>query len=102
MGLEEGVQFLLTGIVSIGFLPSISTISLSVAFAVIGALILFTKRNSGTSRKWFGLSTLMLGVHFVIYILYYAYVNQLDFALLVEIWAVSFLGLGLSILIRKD
>ena len=101
MGLEEGVQFLLTGIVSIGFLPSISTMSLSVAFAVIGAIFLF-KKNSGASRKWFGLSTLMLGVHFVIYILYYAYVNQLDFALLVEIWAVSFLGLGLSILIRKD
>ncbi len=102
MGVEENIQFLLTGIIGIGFLPSISTISLSVAFAVIGALLLFKKKINSASKKWFGLSALMMGIHFVFYILYYAYVNQLDFALLVEIWAVSFLGLGLSILINKD
>ena len=102
MGVEENIQFLLTGVVGLGFLPSIITISLSVAFAIIGALLLFKKKISGALKKWFGLSALMMGLHFVFYILYYAYVNQLDFALLVEIWAVSFLGLGLSILLNKD
>lgn len=102
MGVEENIQFLFSGIVGIGFLPSISTISVSVAFAVIGALLLFKKKISGAPTKWFGLSALMMGIHFVFYLIYYTYVNQLDFALLVEIWAVSFLGLGLSILLNKE
>ena len=99
MSLQEGVQFLVTGITAISFLPSITTLSLSVVFAVIGAIKLSKNENKAT--KWFGLSMTMLGTHFVIYLLFHAYVGMLDFALLTEVWATSFLGLGLSILRQK-
>ena len=46
MSLQEGIQFLLTGITAIGFLPSIATLSLSVVFAIAGALKLSKNVNS--------------------------------------------------------
>jgi len=100
MSFQEGVQFLLTGITAIGFLPSITTLSLSVVFAIVGALKLSKNRNNAI--RWFGLSTIMLGAHFVIYLLFNAYVDMLDFAILTEVWAVSLLGLGLSIIRQKN
>ena len=100
MSFQEGVQFLLTGITAIGFLPSITTLSLSVVFAIVGALKLSKNRNNAI--RWFGLSTIMLGAHFIIYLLFNAYVDMLDFAILTEVWAVSLLGLGLSIIRQKN
>ena len=43
----------------------------------------------------------MLGRHFVIYLVYNAVGGMLDFAILTEVWAVSLLGLGLSIIRHK-
>jgi len=100
MSFQEGVQFLLTGITAIGFLPSITTLSLSVVFAIVGALKLSKNRNNAI--RWFGLSKIMLGAHFIIYLLFNAYVDMLDFAILTEVWAVSLLGLGLSIIRQKN
>ena len=94
-----GIQFLSTGITFLGFVNTIFTLSLSVVFALAGFSLLPKKRNIAT--KWWGLSLIMLGVHFVIYLLHSAYVGALDFALLNEIWTVSLLGLGLSILKQK-
>ena len=44
---------------------------------------------------------MMLGAHFVIYLLFNAYVGMLDYAILTEVWAASLLGLGLSIIRQK-
>jgi hypothetical protein len=100
MSFQEGIQFLLTGITAVGFLPSIFTLSLSLVFAIVGALKL--AKNGNSAIRWFGLSATMLGTHFVIYLLYNAVGGMLDFAILTEVWAVSFLGLGLSIMRLKD
>ena len=42
------------------------------------------------------------GIHLVTYLIYNAFVGMLDFAILTEVWTVSLLGLGLSIMIQKD
>jgi hypothetical protein len=97
---QDGIQFLLTGITGIGFLPSIFTSSLAIVFAILGAIKI--SKNIGKATKWFGLSAVMLGAHFVIYLIYNAYGGMLDFAILTEVWAVSFLGLGLSIIKQKE
>ena len=99
MSFQEGIQFLLTGSTALGFLPSIFTLSLSVVFGIVGAIKL--AKNGNNAIRWFGLSAVMLGIHFVIYLVYNAVGGMLDFAILTEVWAVSFLGLGLSILRHK-
>ena len=99
MSFQEGIQFLLTGITAFGFLPSIFTLSLSVVFGIAGAIKLAKKGNNAI--RWFGLSAVMLGTHFVIYLVYNAVGGMLDFAILTEVWAVSLLGLGLSIIRQK-
>ena len=99
MSLQEGIQFLLTGNTALGFLPSIITLSLSVVFGIVGAIKL--AENENNAIIWFGLSAVMLGTHFVIYMVYNAIGGMLDFAILTEVWAVSLLGLGLSIIRHK-
>lgn len=99
MSFQEGIQFLLTGITAFGFLPSIFTLSLSVVFGIAGAIKL--AKNGNNAIRWFGLSAVMLGTHFVIYLVYNAVGGMLDFAILTEVWAVSLLGLGLSIIRQK-
>ena len=99
MSFQEGIQFLLTGITAFGFLPSILTLSLSPIFAIIGAVKL--AKNGNNAIRWFGLSAVMLGAHFVIYLVYNAIAGMLNFAILTEVWAVSLLGLGLSSLRQK-
>jgi len=99
MSFQEGIQFLLTGNTALGFLPSIITLSLSVVFGIVGAIKL--AKNENNAIIWFGLSAVMLGTHFVIYLVYNTVGGMLDFAILTEVWAVSLLGLGLSIIRHK-
>ena len=46
MSFQEGIQFLLTGSIALGFLPSIFTLSLSVVFGIIGAIKLAKNGNN--------------------------------------------------------
>ncbi len=100
MSLQEGVQFLLAGTILLGFLPSIITLSLSVIFSIVGIIKLV--QNVNKAIRWFGLSAVMLGTHFAIYLIYNAVGGMLDYAILTEVWALSLLGLGVSVLIQKD
>jgi len=99
MSFQEGIQFLLTGSTTFGFLPSIITLSLSLIFSITGAIKL--AKNVNNAIRWFGLSAVTLGTHFVIYLIYNAVGGMLDFAILTEVWGASFLGLGLSIIRHK-
>ncbi len=95
-----GSTFLLIGASSWGFLGSLITMSLAVVFAIVGAY--FLAGNKGESVWWFGLSLTMVGVHYVIYVLFsFMAGNSLDFALPLDVWTLPFLGLGLSLLRTK-
>ena len=95
-----GIGFILEGVTYLGFLNGVLTLSLSVVFAVIGFLSL--RKEGKMNTKWWGLSLTMVGLHFLIYLVYSVYFDALSFALLNEIWTIPLLGLGLATLRLKD
>lgn len=95
---SAGIEFILTGITSLGFLNSIITLSSSLIFAVAGLYNLLKKESRRLSTRLFALALIMLGLHFVIFIIYSAIANAWKWVLLIEIWPITLLGLGLSML----
>jgi hypothetical protein len=94
-----GSEFLLRGATSWGFLVSLTAMSLAVVFAVPGAY--FMAKNKGESVWWFGLSLVMIGVYYVVYVLYSATSSNLDYAMQIDVWTLPFVGLGFSMLRMK-
>ncbi len=95
---STGVGVILSGITSLGFLNSVVTLSLSLIFGVVGVYSLLKKENRKLSARLFAIALIMLGLHFVDFILYTAITNSWKWVLLTEIWPVTLLGLGLSML----
>ena len=56
-------------------------------------------KSKNNAIRWFGLSTVRLVTHYVIYLIYKTFFGMFDFAILTEVWVVSLLDLGLSIMI---
>ena len=94
-----GSEFLLRGATSWGFLVSLTAMSLAVVFAVPGAYHL--AKNRGESVWWFGLSLVMIGVYYVVYVVYSAMSSNLDSAMQIDVWTLPFVGLGLALLRMK-
>jgi hypothetical protein len=100
MLLIEGVGFLTSGIRAIGFFDAVIFMSLAVIFAVMGVRY-NGKEIEVVARKWIGLSMVMVGLHYVIYLVYSYFVGALNFVLLVDIWTMPLLFLGLALLLAK-
>ena len=98
---QSGIGFLVSGITALGFLNSIITLSLALIFAVAGFYTLPKKENRRLSTRLLALALIMLGLHFAIFILYSAVTNAWKWVPLTEIWPITFLGLGLTMLIQK-
>jgi hypothetical protein len=94
-----GSEFLLRGATAWGFLVSLTAMSLAVVFSVPGAY--FLAKNKSESKWWFGLSITMIGVYYVVYVVYSFASSNLDSAMLIDVWTLPFLGLGISILRTK-
>lgn len=82
-----------------GALNAFVFMSLAVAFAVFGVFGLLKQRES--AKKWWGLSLLMTGLHYTLYVVFAYFTGTLNSVWLIDIWAISFLGLGISMLIVK-
>lgn len=93
MILTEGIQFLFSGIISIGALNALVFMSFAVLFAIIGAYSLV--RHKDTVRRWIALSLLMVGLHYTIFLVYSYMTNSLNSVWLVDIWTIPLIGLGL-------
>lgn len=72
----EGIGFLISDVTSLGFLNSIITLSLSLIFAVAGFYTLQKNENKRLSTRLIAFALIMLGLHFVIFILYSAITNN--------------------------
>jgi hypothetical protein len=94
----EGIGSLIGNVTSLGFLNPIITLSLSLIFAVAGFYTLPKKENRRLSTRLIAVALIMLGLHFVIFILYSAITNTWKWVLLTEIWPIALLGLGLNML----
>lgn len=99
MSLIGGIPMLLTSLNPLGFFNSAIILSLSVIFAIIG----FVKvGQSGLLSKWFGASMTMMGLHFIILVIFYVLQNTLNVLYLFELWTIPLFGLGLSIIFNPN
>ncbi len=94
-----GVQFFLTGTSVFGALNALVLMSLAVAFAIFGAFGLLKQRQS--AKKWLGLSLLMVGLHYTIYVVFSYLSGTLNSIWLIDIWTIPLLGLGITFLLTK-
>jgi hypothetical protein len=79
-----GSEFLLRGATAWGFLVSLTAMSLAVVFAVPGTY--FLSKNKSESVWWFGLSLIMIGVYYVVYVAYSITSSNLDSAMQIDVW----------------
>jgi hypothetical protein len=98
MASSEGILYLLSGSTAGGFLSSAILMSLAIVFSIIGALKLSGLKMK-SSFKWLGLALTMIGLQYVIYVLYHHYYGMLSFVWLSDPWTMPLLGLGLSLLV---
>lgn len=92
----EGIAIFPIGIRVPGVLISFAFMSLAVGFAVLGSFSLVKKKKSST--KLIGASLALVGLHYLVFVIFSYFSNMLNFAMLAEVWAIPLLGLGLSML----
>ena len=73
--------------------------TLAVIFSIFAAFYLFKK---GQESKWVGLALTMVGLHFLIYLIFHFFTDSLISVWLTDIWAIGLLGLGLSTIKSKS
>lgn len=95
----DTLQFLLQGIRAVGFVNAVAVMPLAVVFAVGGVARVFQGRE-GSAMKWVGASLFVIGLGYVVYLVYSYFANSLNFAPLVDVWTVPLLGLGLALLVQ--
>ena len=98
MSLIGGIPLLLDALNPLGFFNAAILLSLSVIFAVIG--FVKVKQNNILS-KWLGASMTMIGLHFIILVIFYVLQNALNVLYLFELWTIPLFGLGLSIILTQ-
>jgi hypothetical protein len=99
MSLIGGIPMLLESLNPLGFFNAAILLSLSVIFAIIG----FIKINQNSIfSKWFGASMTMIGLHFIILVIFYVLQNSLNVLYLFELWTIPLFGLGLSIIFNNN
>jgi len=96
----EGIAVFPTGIMVPGALIALAFMPLAVVFAALGAFS-FVEKNS-SAIKWLGLALTLVGLHYLVFVIFSYFSNILNFAMLAEIWAIPLLGLGLSLLKMKN
>jgi hypothetical protein len=94
-----GSEFILRGATSWGFLGSLIAMTLALVFSVPGAY--FLSKNKGDAVTWFGLSLSLIGFHYIVYLAYSFSSGNLDSAMAIDVWALPFMGLGISLLLTK-
>jgi len=96
----EGFSFFYVAMNALGALNSLVLMSLALIFSIIGAFSL-SKQDFASSLKWLGLAFTVIGLHYLVYIVYSYLVGMLGFLVIAEIWAIPLLGLGLAMLKTK-
>jgi hypothetical protein len=69
--------------------------TLAVIFSIFGGIYLNKNRQV---TEWVGLALTLIGIHFLIYLIYNVVIGSLTSVWLTDIWAIGLLGLGLSML----
>jgi len=84
-----------------GFLSTFITLSLAVVFAVAGELNILKKSGGNKTMRWWGLSSIFLSTHTILYVFYSAYIKAWQLIPFAELWAIPLLGLGVYLLLKN-
>ncbi len=84
----------------LGFMNTVFVQSLAAIFAVIGVYLILKKHDIGKSVRWLGLSSVLISLHMIIYVIYVTLVGATWFIPLGELWLVPPIGLGLYLLLK--
>jgi hypothetical protein len=95
----EGLGFFSVGLRTLGALTAFITMSLALVFSIAGAYSL--AKGGSSALKWLGLTFTMVGLYYLVYILYLYYTNMMGWVWLVDVWAIPLLGLGITLLVTK-
>jgi hypothetical protein len=101
MLIVEGFSFFFIGPRALGMVNAFALMSLALIFAFVGAFSMI-KQDFSSANKWVGLTLAIVGLHYLFFLLYSYFVNILSFVMLAEIWAIPLLGLGLTMLRKKE
>lgn len=99
MFLIGGIPMLLDSLNPLGFFNAAILLSFAVIFA---AITLVKVKQNGVLTKWMGASMTMIGLHFIILVIFYVLQNSLNVLYLYELWTIPLLGLGLSIIFNNN
>jgi len=94
MASVEGIAVFPNGIITPGTLLASIFMSLALVFAVFGAFSLVKRKV--TSIRWIGLALAVVGLHYLVFVVFSYFSNILDFAMLAEVWAIPILGIRVS------
>ncbi|MFB3889814.1 MAG: hypothetical protein ACE14S_10020 [Candidatus Bathyarchaeia archaeon] len=81
-----------------GFANGTISLTIALVFAAGWCLTVWRGRGRALGTRLFGLSLVMLGAHFLLYLAYTVVVSTLSAVMLVEVWAIPLLGLGAALL----
>lgn len=96
----EGFSFFALGIRALGAINSFVLMSLAVFFSIVSAYLL-AKERLESAMKWGGLALALVGLHFLIFVIYSYLVNIMNYLILAEIWTIPLLGLGITMIITN-
>jgi hypothetical protein len=96
----DTLKFLFEGIRAIGFLNAVVVMPFAVIFAIAGAARIFQQKEV-SAIKWIGASLAVVGLNYLIYLIYSYFANSLNFVPLVDIWTIPLLGLGIALLLNS-
>ena len=96
----ETLKFLFEGIHAVGFLNAILLMPLVVVLAIVGSVRLLQQKECSATR-WLGASLAVVGLNYVIYIIYSYFANSLNSLPLVDVWTIPLLGLGIALMVNS-
>jgi len=89
------------GFRAVGFFNALVFMPFAIVFAVVGAYRLFRKEE-GSAMKWFGLSLVVIGLNYTIYLFYVYTVHSLNTLPVVDIWTLPLLAVGIVLIVNAQ
>jgi len=89
------------GIRAVGFFNALVLMPFAIVFAVVGVYRLFRKEE-GSAMTWFGLSLVVVGLNYTIYLFYVYTVHSLNTLPVVDIWTLPLLALGIALIVNTQ
>lgn len=92
---SDGLSVFFKGLRAVGSLNAFIGMSLAMIFSLVG--VYYLHKSSKNTIKWASFALIMIGLHYIIYLVYSYFGGMIGFVLIVEVWAIPLLGLGISI-----